>query len=276
LNHMMMLYRLASAAVLSLGLTTSALAQTAEPIIVVNEKAITAYELEQRATLLQLFGAPGDTTELARDQLIEDRIKMSMVERFELELSAEELDAGLVEFAGRRDLEPEQLVGALAQRGVDEGTLLDFLEVGLSWRNLIQARFTARARPTEQDLDIALDFTNSATQEQVLLQELTIATEEFGETRAVELATDLSRSLNRGGNFNAAVAQYSRAGSARNGGRLDWLGASELPPQVALQILALMPGEVTAPVPLGGGISIYKLRDIREVPRTVQEHGELF
>ena len=253
---------------------TPAPAQTVEPVIVVNEKAITAYELEQRALLLQAFGAPGDTTELAREQLIDDRLRMWVVERFELELSTEELDAGLANFAQQRDLEVEQVLTALRQRGIDESTLLDFLEAGLSWRNLVQARFTARARPTEQDLDTALDFANRSTDEQVLLQEIAISTEEFGPERAQELATELSRSLNRGGNFNAAVGRYSRAPSRANGGRLDWVSARQLPPQVALQVLALTPGEVTAAIPLGGGISIFKLRDIREVPRTVEASAE--
>ena len=39
------------------------------PAITVNGDAITGYELEQRARLLQILNAPGDTAELARDGL---------------------------------------------------------------------------------------------------------------------------------------------------------------------------------------------------------------
>ncbi|MEO0371450.1 MAG: peptidylprolyl isomerase, partial [Pseudomonadota bacterium] len=47
-----------------------------EPVIKVNEKAITRYEIDQRARLLTLFRAPGEPVSTAREQLIEDRLKM--------------------------------------------------------------------------------------------------------------------------------------------------------------------------------------------------------
>ncbi|MEM8789646.1 MAG: peptidylprolyl isomerase, partial [Pseudomonadota bacterium] len=85
---------------------------------------------------------------------------------------------------------------------------------------------------------------------------------------------DLSRDLNRGGNFEAAVREYSRAPSASSGGRLKWVAASELPGPVVNQVLALMPGEVTAPIALGRGISIFKLRDIREEARAQSDTAD--
>ncbi|MEO1312888.1 MAG: peptidylprolyl isomerase [Pseudomonadota bacterium] len=244
-------------------------AQPFEPEIFVNEKVVTGYEIDQRARLLQALGAGGNTTALARTQLIDDRLRMAVIERFEVGLSEEEIDAAVSDFAARRELELAQVFAALDRAGVDEQTLRDFISVSLSWRNLVQARFRSRAAISEQDLDLALDFANRPVQESVLLQEIAISTEEFGEAEATELARDLSRSLNRGASFASAVARYSRAESARNGGRLNWLTTSELPGVVATQVIALMPGEVSAPIPLGRGISLFKLRDIREEPRSV-------
>jgi len=43
-----------------------------EPVIKVNDLAITRYEIEQRARMLTLFRAPGDPEKLAREQLIEE------------------------------------------------------------------------------------------------------------------------------------------------------------------------------------------------------------
>lgn len=242
-----------------------------EPEILVNEQAITGWEIEQRATLLDLFGAGGDTRELARTQLIDDRLKMGVVARLELEPSEDAIDAAVQDFADRREIPVDALIGVLAQRGVDEVTLRNFLEVQISWRDAVQAIFRNRARPSEQDLDTALNYSDSGIEESVLLQELSLSVEKRGEAEATELARRLSRELNRGGNFNAAVARYSDSPSAQRGGRLDWMPASELPPQLAGQILALMPGEVSAPVPVRGGLSIFKLRDIRQQARTVDD-----
>ncbi|MEO1292129.1 MAG: peptidylprolyl isomerase [Pseudomonadota bacterium] len=253
------------------GLATSAPA--IEPAIRVNDSVVTDYEIAQRALLLQAFGAGGDTTALARTQLIDDRLKQDIVRRLDLVLTEDQVDAGYAEFAERRELEPQQLTQALNGRGIDEQTLRDFIEIGLSWREAVQTIFRARARPTEADLDAALEIEAGATQESVLLQELAITFEDRTEEEGTTLARRLSRELNRGGNFNSAVARYSGAPSARNGGRLDWIAAGNLPPQVRNQVLALIPGEVTAPIPVRGGLAIFKLRDIRVEPRPVQEQA---
>ncbi|WP_157966432.1 peptidylprolyl isomerase [Oceanibium sediminis] len=244
-----------------------------EPLLVVNDRPITGFELEQRALLLEAFGAGAEPIELAREQLIEDRIKMSVVDRLDLGLSPDELDAGLREFAARRELEVPEMVSALEAQGIATSTLLDFIEVSISWRNVVQARFRASARPSERDIDIALEFADRTVEEEVLLQELAISIEELGAERANALADRLSRELNRGGNFGGAVAQYSRAASAQRGGNLDWVSARQLPPPVARQVLALQPGEVTAAIPIGAGISIFKLRGIRELPRPPETTG---
>ncbi|MEM8869371.1 MAG: peptidylprolyl isomerase [Pseudomonadota bacterium] len=249
-------------------------AQPYEPAIFVNEKVITGYEITQRALLLRALGAGGDTTELARTQLIDDRLRLAVIERFEQELSSEEIDAAVADFAARRNLELAQVFAALDERGVAEKTLRDFVSVAIAWRNLVQGRFRRQAAVSEQDLDLALDFANRPVQESVLLQEIAISTEEFGEVEATELARDLSRRLNRGGNFTSAVQRYSRAPSAPNSGRLNWLPTSELPGIVSTQVVALQPGEVSAPIPLGRGISLFKLLGIREEPRSVAAVAE--
>jgi len=241
-----------------------------EPVLVVNDRAITAYELDQRTRLLQAFGAGGDIAALAREQLIDDRIRLGVAERLDLSLPEDELLAGLENFAQQRELTVAQVEGALTARGIARESLLAFLEAQITWRNVVQALFRARATPTEQDLDIALGFADRTEQESVLMQEIAIPFAELGEAQALELARRLSRELNRGGNFEAAARRHSRAASAARGGRLDWLPASGLPPTLAGQVLALQPGEVTAPVPISNGIAVVKLLDIRTEPRAAQ------
>ena len=238
-----------------------------EPAIVVNDMAITDFEITQRVQLLAAFGTGGDLQALAREQLIDDRLRVSVARRLEIELSDEELQTGLENFAQARNLTTEQVSQALGGRGIADQSLIDFIEAQLIWRNVVQALFRARATPTEADLDAALDYAERAVQESVLLQEIAMPFAERGEDATLELARRLSRELNRGGNFADAARRYSRASSARNGGRLDWVPARALPPQVAGQVLALLPGEVTAPVAIAGGVAILKLLDVRQEPR---------
>ncbi|MEM9267702.1 MAG: peptidylprolyl isomerase [Pseudomonadota bacterium] len=234
-----------------------------QPALIVNERAITTYEIDQRALLLTAFGAPGDVRALAIEQLTDDRLRLQAASQLGLELSEEDLTAAVARFAQQRNLTPEQVGLALQARGIASSTLEAFLSANLLWREVVQARFRSRATPTETDLDAALEFATTGIREELLIQELAIPTEERGQEATKVLADQLSRDLNRGGNFSAAVARYSRAASAARGGRLDWIPAAGLPPQIAGQLLALQPGEVTAAIPLPQGYTVLKLLDIR-------------
>ncbi len=258
----------------------SAQAQSADttpfaPTIVVNEGVVSGYELEQRARLLEAFGAGGDLLALAEDQLINERLQLQAGKELGLEITEEAIEGGATEFAARRELTADTVRQALSARGIAPETFNDFIEAGITWRSVVQTRFRRIATPTENDLDAALDLASRGIQESVLLQELGMPFSERGEEATLELARRLSRELNRGGNFNAAVRRYSRTPSSARGGRLDWLPAASLPPQVAAQVLALQKGEVTAPIPITRGVSMLKLLDIREEPRQDTGDGTL-
>ncbi|MEM9813239.1 MAG: peptidylprolyl isomerase [Pseudomonadota bacterium] len=245
------------------------------PVLVVNERAITAFEISQRVRLLTVFGAAGDLEALAREQLVIDRLQLDIAARFEVQPSEEEIAAGVLEFLERRNIEPDQFSAALRQAGVAPETMDSFISAGLGWRRVVQGRFRRIATPTEGDLDAALALTNRGLRESVRLQELGIPFEERGEEAAFEIARRLSRELNGQGNFSAAVQRYSRMPSASNGGRMGWVPIERLPPGLASQLLALEVGEVTAPVEIQQGVAILKLLERRREPIPEDQAGPI-
>ncbi|HAV09469.1 MAG TPA: peptidylprolyl isomerase, partial [Rhodobacteraceae bacterium] len=46
------------------------------PAYIVNDKIVTNFEIDQRAKLLTMLRAPGDPAKVAREQLIEERLKL--------------------------------------------------------------------------------------------------------------------------------------------------------------------------------------------------------
>jgi peptidyl-prolyl cis-trans isomerase SurA len=64
--------------------------------------------------------------------------------------------------------------------------------------------------------------------------------------------------------FAAAARRYSAAPSRGRGGRQDWIPLGNLPPAIRAQVLALAPGEVTAPIPVPNAIALFQLRQIEE------------
>ncbi|QBY02618.1 peptidylprolyl isomerase [Rhodophyticola sp. CCM32] len=233
--------------------------------ITVNNQAVTYYEIEQRRRFMELLNAPGNLDELARDVLVDERLQLEAGRRAGLDASPEEIEAGMVEFAARANLEPEQFIQAITNEGVDVETFRDFVSAGVIWRDVLRSRFGARAQVTEEEIDRALTLSASEGGARILLAELIIPVTPENNDEVRQRIQGLSDSLDGDiGAFSAAARRLSAAQTARTGGSLGWRPLSALPPQLRSILLTLNPGDVTEPVPLGPAIAIFQLRGFEE------------
>lgn len=232
--------------------------------VIVNGTGITNWQIEQRARFMALLGAPNADRSSVRETLIDETLQTAAARAGGIVLEMGQLDAGMVEFASRANLEPEQFVAVLDQAGIAAETFRDFVRNGLYWRLLVQQRFGPQARPTEAEIERTLARGNTGGGVRLLLSEIALpqTPEDREEVRA--LAQNLSDNLSGQTAFQQAARQYSRSASAGRGGRLDWLSLSQLPPPLVAQVLALSPGEVSNPVDLGSFIGVYMLRELDE------------
>ncbi|WP_198389399.1 peptidylprolyl isomerase [Roseovarius faecimaris] len=246
-----------------------------EAVIKVNDQAITRYEIEQRARMLQLFRSPGNLPELAREQLIEDRLKLSAARASGVVLSEEDVEAGVEEFAGRANMTGEQLIRALEGAGVGASTLRDFVRVGITWRELNRARFSSRVSVTEDDLDRAkAAISGSSSSVRVLLSEIIMPAPPSQAMAVQERASRISQ-VTTEAEFSAQARRYSASRTRARGGRMDWVPLTQLPPALRPIILGLAPGEVTDPLPLEGAVALFQLRDIEEVDAPEPEYAAI-
>ncbi|WP_375186113.1 peptidylprolyl isomerase [Pseudooceanicola sp.] len=245
------------------GPALSVQAQSFSPAIKVNEQVVTEFELEQRERMLRLFRTPGDIPEQAAEQMIDDRLRMQAARQLGISPSEEEILEGMTEFAGRANLSAEQFLQALQQGGVAPESFRDFVRAGLAWRTVVQARFGPKVQVSEQEIDRAIASGGaSGASVQVLMSEifLPINAENPDETRA--LANRIRRTNATG--FAQAAREYSSAPSAGQGGRVNWVPASNLSPQLRGAILGLRPGQISAPVEVNGQIALFLLRAIEQ------------
>lgn len=237
----------------------------------VNDKVITNFEVLQRLQMLQAFGNRAATRESAINSLIEERLYVQAGEELNVLATEEQIQSGMSEFAARGELSAEQILQYLAQRGVAPESFRAFIDAGVTWRNVVRARFVNQARITDEDIDAALSFQNGAGQMEFLLSELIIAGGSQGAEDPTKLALRLSQSIKGQAAFASAVRRYSGSPSARLGGRLDWLPSSALPANIVAQLLTLRPGEVTGPITLGGNIALFQLRSSRKAKGAAAE-----
>ncbi|MEO1640037.1 MAG: peptidylprolyl isomerase [Pseudomonadota bacterium] len=239
------------------------------PVVTVNDRVITAYELEQRRRLLQVFRTPGDLNRAAREALIEDRLKEQEMARFNIALPEAALEQAMTEFAGRANLTLPQFLQLLSQNGVDRQTLEDFVGVGTLWRDFIRSRFSRQVTITDADVERArAQAGNRPTQLEVLLNEIIIAAPPERAQQAQAAARQIS-AMRSFAAFEDAARQVSALPSRERGGRLDWLPIDNYPPQLQSVILALNTGEVTEPIEIPNGIALFQMRGKREVRRPV-------
>ena len=236
------------------------------PRMIVNDRVITEFEVAQRALFLQILQAPGDPREEALKALVEDRLRQHEAERLDITVTEEEVLVGMDEFAARVNLTAAAFVVELEKVGVSGETLRDFVTAGVLWRKAVRAKFAGMVPVSENDIDRALEASARPRALRVLVSELVIPAAEGEVEQALDLAKTLAAGITTEAGFAAAAGQYSAAPSAANGGRLDWLPLSNLPPAIGASVLALGPGEVSDPLVVPGAVVLFQLRSVAEDP----------
>ena len=262
--------RIGLAALVLIGsLQSAALAQGLfDPVISVNRAAITAYELEQRERFLEILQRSSGMAQRARDSLIEDRLKMAAADRSRVKLSGAQLLSAMDDFAANANLELEQLLETLAQSGVDEQTYRDFIMVGVTWRELIRARFAARSAPSEAEIDRALASAGAQGGVKVLLTEIVLPAGSAEELNSARQTAERLGRISSTADFSEQARRLSVAQSRVNGGRLEWANLSDLPDGLRPIISGLRPGQITTPLEVPNAVVLFQLRDVAET--TVQ------
>lgn len=256
------LFTLLGAAVL--GLAQPAMAQNPfEAVIKVNDRAVTRYEIEQRARLLTLFRAPGDPEKLAREQLIEERLKLDAARANGVEIDEGTLQTAMEEFAQRGDMSADDMIQRLGKAGVDERTFREFVRAGVTWRELVRAKFAGQVSVDQSDIERAKLALTGTSGVRVLLSEIVLPLRQGQSEQAEQRARELSE-IESTSEFSDAARRYSAAPSADQGGRLDWTPISELPETLRTVVLGLSPGDVSDPIPTGQAIVLLQMRDIAE------------
>ncbi len=255
--------------------TLPAAAQNAfSPAIFVNDSVVTHYEIEQRARLLLIMSAPGDPLDLAREQLIEDRLKLQAAKQAGIVPSEEGVTAGLENFAKRVNMKPEDMVKALAAEGIYEEALRDFIISQIAWGGVVQSRFGANAEVSEEEIDRAIAQNSGQGGVRVLLSEIIIPVTPQTRPQVDSLAAQISE-LKSFSEFESAARIYSASGTKDQGGHVDWMNVTNLPAPLRPVVTSLRKGEVSPPLQLPNAVALFQLRGIAETGRSTPRYSAI-
>ncbi len=252
---------------IALGLTLAPLGVAAQNLfsaaILVNDQAITNYELKQRTMFLEALRFPGVPDELAPKQLIEERLKKAAADQLGIRVSEEELQFELESFAQRFNVAFDEFAAELERVGISVDTPRAFIANQMLWREVVRARFGAQANVDEAQVERSANAEKSGSSIEVLLTEIIMAMQPGQEQEVRERARELSK-IRSFDAFSDAASEFSDAPTREFGGRVTWQKLDTLPGVLQPLIFGLAPGEVTDPLSIPNALALFQLRGIRE------------
>jgi peptidyl-prolyl cis-trans isomerase SurA len=266
-NRQMNIKTLIRTSLIALGLTLAPLGVAAQNLfsaaILVNDQAITNYELKQRTMFLEAMRFPGVPDELAPKQLIEERLKKAAADQLGIRVSEEELQFELESFAQRFNVTFDEFAAELERAGISVDTPREFIANQLLWREVVRARFGAQANVDEAQVERSANAEKSGSSIEVLLTEIIMAMQPGQEQEVRERARELSK-IRSFDAFSDAAREFSDAPTREFGGRVTWQKLDTLPGVLQPLIFGLAPGEVTDPLSIPNALALFQLRGIRE------------
>jgi peptidyl-prolyl cis-trans isomerase SurA len=141
----------------TIGCLTAAAPAHAQVVLFVNGDPITNFDIEQRGKLVQLTlhkTVPRD--ELIND-LIDDKIKISVGKRYRIEITESDVDKQFAEMGTRIRMSKSQFEQVLTQAGVEPDTMKEHIKAEISWATIVQGKFQARLLVNEKDVLQAME-----------------------------------------------------------------------------------------------------------------------
>jgi len=266
----------------TIAITTALLATTA-PVqaqnsphgiaAVVNADIVTIHDLRQRVLfMMATTGAERDEASVQRLQrqalrnLVDEHLQMQESEKYELEVSDEEVDNSVSRLLSQNGTDPNQLISDLAAAGVSIETLRDQVRSEIAWQRIVSGLYGSRIRISDAQIDETLNqITANASKPNYRVSEIYIeASPEIGGIEgALEGANAMITQVQAGAPFPLLAQSFSSAASAARGGDVGWVHEGELRPEIDVILKQMTVGSVSKPIQVPGGVYVVALREKR-------------
>ena len=239
---------------------------------VVNDEVVSVFDLVSRMQMVMLSSNIPDTPELRERMgrqvlrsLIDEKLQMQEGKRQNVTVTDSDVDKALQQIAQQNNMSTEQLTGLLKSRGIGRSALVDQVKATLIWSKLVRRQAAQTVEVSDEEIDDAVKRAReNAKEPQTRIAEIFLAVDNPAQSEEVRrFAERLSQEMRRGARFSAVARQFSQAASAPVGGDMGWLRADQLPAELANAVARLNPGDLSAPIPYGGGYYLLLVLDRR-------------
>jgi len=244
-------------------------------ICVVNNDAVTQYELDEAEAYYlyenKMTSPPeGEARRTLREQIlsriIEGRLQLQQAEREKITVEDAELAEQMAEIMKKLNVKTEaELEVVLQPQGVTVDGVKRRIRETMMVQKVIRRKVTLRISVTEQEIDRYLAENRDKLEAGLTFEARHIlfvpepGRGEDGWQSAKQRADEVASRLLAGEDFAELARKHSDDGSGKDGGALGRLKRGELATEIEGAILALRPGETSAPFRSEVGYHLFRL-----------------
>ncbi|HEY1439032.1 MAG TPA: peptidylprolyl isomerase [Casimicrobiaceae bacterium] len=244
-------------------------------IAVVNDEAITQYELDdaKRIVLQQL--KQQNVQPPAQDVLDKQVLERMMTERSLLQFAKENgikvddtmIERAILRIAQENKLSAEDFRKALAKENIDYPRYREDVRHELTVQRLREREVDSKITVSDAEVEQYLATLKSTGEAEYKLAHILVMVPEQASAEQIDAkkrrAEDALRALKSGADFAQVAAGFSDASDALGGGNLGWRSGARLPTVFADEVRAMQVGQISGITRSAAGFHIVKLLEKR-------------
>jgi len=239
----------------------------------VNGDVVTETDVEQRLSLVVAAngGRIGpEERERLRVQilrnLIDEKLQIQEAKDKDITVPDADVDETFTRVARNFKMNPEQFNQYLQERGASADTLRQQVRAELAWSRLLRRRVEPFVAVGDDEVNAVIKrLEESKGKDEFRVGEIFLSAAAETDAERMAVADNIVRQVRAGGSFVAYSRQFSESASAAVGGDLGWVRAEQLDERVRPAVEALVPGAVSDPIRVPGGIRIVALIEKRQI-----------
>ena len=240
---------------------------------IVNGTIITDTDIDQRLALVMAANQgriAEDEKARLREQvlsnLIDETLQIQEAAANKIVIDRSEINATFTRVAGQFKRTPPDFAAYIRNQGSSEASMKRQIEGEMAWRRLLSREVEPFVSISDEEVkQVIARLTASKGAAEYHVGEIFLSATPESEAQTTANAARIVEQVRKGASFVAYARQYSEASTAAVGGDLGWVRAEQLPETLSSVVIGLQPGQISDPIPVGGGYSIIALIDKRQV-----------
>ena len=235
-----------------------------EPIVTVNNRIVSHYELSQRLALVNVLQPNRISRKQVLKNLINERLLEQFSEQFKIKISEKKIEEELSVFANQFNVSNDVFLVELKKLNISKQTITSFLKNRILLTEVVYFKFSNRAAISIDEVDSYI--INGKASVELNLAEIVLPFGYDNKEEILNLVSSIKNRLSEGGKFESIAKEYSKSPTAINGGDIGWVPISQMPIDLGNKLLTANINEIIGPEIIENIVVLYKLIAMRDVP----------